>query len=61
MENGQFQGLKCCFWGQFVTKGYDVDDVMSALVGDVGTLLQSLRMKSNWGRTKPSFISSVEF
>ena len=25
-------GLKCCFWGQFTTKGYDVDGVMSIMV-----------------------------
>ena len=24
-------GLKCCFWGQFVTKGYDVGSLMSEL------------------------------
>ena len=30
MEYGKFQGLKRCF--QFVTKGYDVDGVMSELV-----------------------------
>jgi len=27
-----FFGLKYCFWGQFVTKGHDVDSVMSELV-----------------------------
>jgi hypothetical protein len=25
-------GLKCCFWGQFVTKGHDVDTLMADLV-----------------------------
>ncbi|MCX5804689.1 MAG: hypothetical protein NT010_01290 [Proteobacteria bacterium] len=32
MENGQFQGLKCCFFGQFVIKGYNMDSLMSELV-----------------------------